>query len=154
MLESKFVKFLSILKWQVKSFSNFASFFIARTHNSSRNFKLKHFLLWTKWSHQTPNFNAFKWSGENLSNYLHYFPNHRSVFLQIFHHSPVSWKITPLYFLAQTIYTLFKKRPLIKWKFLRLSNAQVKICQIPLVNFETTSRFLSKFCIALQCHER
>ena len=27
-------------------------------------------------------------------------------------------------------------------------NAQVKICQIPYVNLETTSRFLSKFCIS------
>ena len=27
-----------------------------------------------------------------------HFPNHKSVFLQILHHSSVSWKITPLYF--------------------------------------------------------
>ena len=32
--------------------------------------------------------------------------------------------------------------------------AQVKICQIPYANFETTSRFLSKFCIPPQFHER
>ena len=32
---------------------------------------------------------------------------------------------------------------------MRLSSAQVKICQIPYVNFETTSWFLSKFCIPL-----
>ena len=56
-------------------------------------------------------------------------------------------------FLAQTIYTLLKSNPL-KWKFLRLSSAQVKICQISYVNFETTSWFLSKFCIPLQFHER
>ena len=56
-------------------------------------------------------------------------------------------------FLAQTVYTLLKRSPL-KWKFLRLSSAQVKICQIPYANFETTSRFLSKFCIPLQFHER
>ena len=37
---------------------------------------------------------------------------------------------------------------------MKLSSAQVKISQIPNVNFETTSCFLSKFCIALQCHER
>ena len=55
--------------------------------------------------------------------------------------------------LAQTIYILLKRSP-VKGKFLRLSSAQVKIFQIPLVNFETTSRFLSKFCITLQCHER
>ena len=37
---------------------------------------------------------------------------------------------------------------------MRLLSAQVKICQIPYANFETTSRFLSKFCISLQFHER
>ena len=56
-------------------------------------------------------------------------------------------------FLAQTIYTLLKRSPL-KLKFLRLSSARVKICQIPYANFETTSRFLSKFCISLQFYER
>ena len=56
-------------------------------------------------------------------------------------------------FLAQTIYTLLKRSPL-KWKFLRLSSARVKFCQIPYANFETTSRCLSKFCIPLQFHER
>ena len=56
-------------------------------------------------------------------------------------------------FLAQTIYTLLKRSPL-KWKFLRLSSAWVKFCQIPYANFEMTSQFLSKFCIPLQFHER
>ena len=39
-------------------------------------------------------------------------------------------------------------------KILRLLSAQVKICQIVYFNFETTSRFLPKFCIPLQFHER
>ena len=60
----------------------------------------------------------------------------------------------PLYTLvAQTIYTLLERNPL-KWKFLRLSSAQVKICKISSVNFEKTSRFLSIFCIPLQFDER
>ena len=37
---------------------------------------------------------------------------------------------------------------------MRLLKAQVKICQIAYVNLETTSRFLSKFCIPLQFYER
>ena len=74
-------------------------------------------------------------------------PNFVSLFSFIKDNSP------PLYFVAQIIYTLLK-RSLLKWKFLRLSNAQVKICQISYVNFETTSRSLSKFCILLQFHER
>ena len=97
--ESKFVKFLmSILKWQVNSSSNFASFFIVMTHNSTVNFKLIHFLLWTKGSHQSSNFDTFNCSGENLPNSSCHLPNHKSVFHQILHHSSVSWKITCLYF--------------------------------------------------------
>ena len=56
-------------------------------------------------------------------------------------------------FLAQAIYTLLKRSSL-KWKFLRLSSASVKFCQIPYANFETSTWFLSKFCIPLQFHER
>ena len=56
-------------------------------------------------------------------------------------------------FLAQPIHTLLKRSPL-KWKSLRLLSARVKFCQTPYANFETTSRFLSKFCIPLQFHER
>ena len=56
-------------------------------------------------------------------------------------------------FLAQRIYTLLKRSPL-KWKFSRLSSGRVKFCQIAYANFETTSRFLSKFCISLKFHER
>ena len=56
-------------------------------------------------------------------------------------------------FLAQTIYTLLKRSPL-KWKLFRLLSTQVKIWQIIYVNFEMTSRFLSKFCILHQFYKR
>ena len=56
-------------------------------------------------------------------------------------------------FVAQTIYTLATRNQL-KHTFLRLSSAQVKMCQIPYVNFEKTSRFLPKLCIPLQVRER
>ena len=72
------------------------------------------------------------------------FPNQKSVFLQILHHSSVSWNILLCTFLAQTLYTLFKRSPL-KCKFLGLSSARVKICQIPHVNFETKSQLFFKF---------
>ena len=91
-----FVK--SILKRQVNSSSNFASFFIVMTHNSFVNFKLIRFLLWIKGPHQTPNFEILKYSGEDLPYSSFHFPNHKSVFLQILHHSLLSLKITPLYF--------------------------------------------------------
>ena len=147
-------KFVKILKRQVSSCLTFVSFFIVITHNSSVNFKVIYFLLWAKGSHESSNFDTFECSGQNLPNSSCHFPSNKSIFLQILHHSSISWKITPLYFLAQTIYTLLKRSPL-NWKPLRLLSAhQVKICQIPYVNFETASQFLYKFCIPLQCHER
>ena len=113
MLGSKFIKFLmSILKWQVNSSSNFALFFIVMTHNSSVNSKLIHFLLWTKWSHQSSNFDTFKCSAENLPNSLCHFPSNKSVFLQILHHSSMSWEITPLYFLSSNNIYFAQKQPI------------------------------------------
>ena len=103
MLKSKFIKFLiSILKWQINYSSNFASFFIVMTHKSSVNFKLILFLLWIKGSHQNPNFETLKCSGEDLPYSSCHFLNHKSVFLQILHHPSVSWKIT-LYFFRSNI---------------------------------------------------
>ena len=55
-------------------------------------------------------------------------------------------------FLAQALYT-FVKSSLLNCKFLGFSSAQVKVCQIPHVNFELTSQFLFKFCIILHCHD-
>ena len=134
---SNFVKLLtSILKRQVTSSSIFVSFFIAMTHNSSVNFKLINFLIWTKGSHQSSNFDIFECSGENLPNSSCHFPSNKPVFLQILHHSSMSWKI---------MYTLLKRNPL-KWTFLRLSSAQVKICQIPYVK---NSYLFDKFVIEL-----
>ena len=77
----------------------------------------------------------------------------KSIPLQILYPSSVSWKITPLYFFSSNNIYFAQKEP-IKRNIFELSSAQVKICQIPYVNFETTSRFLSKFCIPLQFHER
>ena len=144
---------MPVLKWQVSSSTNFTLFFIVMTHNFSLKFQVIHFLLWAKGSHQSPNFDTFECSGENLLNCLCHFPSNKSVLLQILHHSSTSWKITPLYFFISNIHTLHKRSPL-KWKSVRLLSAQVKICQIPYVNIETTSRFLSKFCIPLQFCER
>ena len=98
MLISKFLKFvMSILKWHVSSSSNFASFFIIMTHNSSGSFKLIYFLLWIKGFPQSPNFETFERSGKTLPNSSCHFRNHKSVFLQILHHSSVSWDIIPLH---------------------------------------------------------
>ena len=96
-LWSKSSKFLmSILNWKVNSSSNLASFVIAMAHKSPINFKVIHFLLWIKRFHQSLNFENFECSDENLPNSSSHFSNHNSVFLQILHHYPVSWNITPL----------------------------------------------------------
>ena len=140
---SKFVKFLiSILKRQVNSSSNLASFFIVMIHNSSVNFKLMHFLLWIKGSHKTPNFETFKCSIENLPNSLCHFPNYKSFILQILHHSSVSWKITPLYFFRSNVIYFARKEP-IKVEILKILSTQIKIHQ-NFVIFETANQLFKK----------
>ena len=98
-------------------------------------------------------FETFECSGQILSNSLCQFWNDESIHLQILYPSSVSWKITSLYFLAQTIYSLLVRSPL-KGKSLRFLSPQVKVCQISYASFETMSRFLSKLCIPLQFYER
>ena len=84
------------------SSSNFASFFNVRTYGTPGDFKLIHFLLWIKGPHQSPNFKIFECSGENLPNSSCHFPNHKSVFLQILHHSSVSWNNSFAIFFSST----------------------------------------------------
>ena len=58
------------------------------------------------------------------------FETPRSGFIKILHHCSVSWNITPLYFLAQTSYTLDKNSPLefweIGWKLTKLLMSNLK----------------------------
>ena len=111
MLWSNFVKFMSILKRQVSSSSIFAWFFIVMAHNSTVNLRLMHFLLWTKASYQSSNFDTFEWSGENLQISSCHFLSNKSVFLQILDHSSMSWKITPLYFFSSNNTYFAQKEP-------------------------------------------
>ena len=98
--ESKFFRFLmSILKWKVNSPSNFASFFIAMTNNSSLNFKLILFLVSIKGSPQSPNIDTFKCSDAIF--FMSF--SKQQVFLQILYDYSVSWKITPLYLFKSNI---------------------------------------------------
>ena len=89
-------------------------------------------------------FETFQYAGQTLSNSLCWFWNGNSIPLQILYPYLVSWKITPLHFLAQRIYNLLERSTL-KWTFSSLSSARIKICQIPHINFEMTSQFLFKF---------
>ena len=131
---------MAILNQEVNSSSIFASFFIVMTHNSPVNFQLIHFQLWTKESHQSPNFETFKCSGENFSNSSCHFWKQKSVFLQILNHCLVSWKITQLDLFRSNI----TGKDISKCKFLGLLSARIKIHQI-LVIFETTKFFFKFF---------
>ena len=84
---------MSVLKWQVNSSSNFALLFIVMAYNSSANFKVIPFLIWTKGSHQSPNFSTFKCSHENLPKFSSLYSSHKSVFLQNLHISSLSWHL-------------------------------------------------------------
>ena len=110
-------------------------------HNSSVKSKLRHFWLWNKVSHESPNFDSFKCSGENLQNSLCHFPNSTSVFIQILHVSSASPKITPLYLLGQMLYNSHKMDQS-KCKSLRLLSASIKMPEF-LVNFEIAIGFSS-----------
>ena len=143
------VKFLtSILKQKVNAFQKLASFFIVLTHNSSVNFKLKHFVLWIKRPHQSPNFETFKCSSKNLQNSCH-FLNQKSVFLQILHHSSVlRWLLCT--FLWQALYTLHKKNQS-KCKFCRIECSgqnSPSSC-----HFWKNKSVFFNFFIILQCNE-
>ena len=142
--QNSFKFLMSIFKWQVNSCPNFASFFIFMAHNFSVDFKLIVFLFWIKGFHQSPNFEAFKCSGENLLYSLCHFPNNKSVFLQILRHPSMSWKSTLLYFFRSNI--KYFARFVDFWmlgsnftKFLSFLKEQI--------------RFSFRFCINLHGHE-
>ena len=98
-------------------------------------------------------FETFKCSCQNWSNSLCQFWNDKSITLQILHHSSLPWYITPLWILS-SYFSYFGLKDPINIPILRLSITLVKICHIPHVIFQTTSKFFFKFCITLQCHER
>ena len=118
---------MSLLKRQVSSSSIFMSFFIFMIHNSTVNLKLIYFLL-TKF--QFWHFWVLWWKLQNSSCH---FPSNESVFLQILHHSSMSWKITLFYFLSSNNIYFVQKEP-IKVKIFETSecsgqNLSNSLCQ-------------------------
>ena len=113
MLWSKLIKFpMSIFKRQVNSYSNFASFFIVITHYSSVNFELILFLLWIKGSHQSPNFDTSKCSGENLPySSCHFQVSFSSDFASLFSVMK-DGSVTPLYFFSSNIKYFAQQEPM------------------------------------------
>ena len=145
----KFLK--SILKRQVNSSSVFVSFFIVIIHNSSVNFKLIHFLLWTKRCHKSPHFDTFECSDKNLLNSSCHFSNHKSVFLQILRYSSISWKVTPLYFFNSNSLYFAQKEPIkVKdfWDFWVLRSKFIKsLMSILKQQVNSSPNFVSLFTI-------
>ena len=149
MLQSEFVKFLmSVLKWEFNSSPNFALLFspikqLLCTSLAQTLYTLveKKPLKWT--------FLRLECSGQNLSNSSCQFWNDKSIPYQIFHHSSVLSKLTPLYlFSSNNIY--FDQKDPIKVKTLEtfecsgqnLSNASCQFWNdklIPLQNFHHSS---------------
>ena len=119
---------MSFFKPRVSFSLNFASPFSVMTHNSCEIFSLKHF------------FKIFRFLSalmkvHPISNAI--FETTRSGFIQILHHCPVSWKITPLHFLAQTSCALDKNSH--QSKISGLLSGCVKIHQIPHFIIEITT---------------
>ena len=150
----KFVKFpISLLKRQVNSSSNFASLFSVMKDDSLLLIYLNQYTLFSKGAHWSKNFSDFQVLESKMVKFLMSIlkqqvnspPNVASLFYDIKDNFSVP-------FLAQTIYNLLKRSSL-TWTFLRLSSVRVKICQIPDVNFQTTSQFLFKLCIILYSHD-
>ena len=56
-------------------------------------------------------FEIFKCLGQNLLNSSSQFWSYESILQQILHHSPVSWRITPLYFFRSNIIYFARKGP-------------------------------------------
>ena len=90
----------------------FLYFFIVMTLNSPVNFKFIHFLLWTKRSHQSLNFETFVCSGENLKTSSCHFWKRKSVFLQILYQTSVPSNLTLLYFLSPSLIYCGQKQPI------------------------------------------
>ena len=82
------------------------------THNYPVNFKLVHFLLWINGSHQSPNFETFECSRENVPYFSCHFWKHNSVFLQSFYQSSVPSNIAPLYFITSNIIFCSHRQPI------------------------------------------
>ena len=152
MLGSEFVKFLtSVLKWQVNSSLDFASFFIVMIHNSSVDFKLILFYFGIKHPIKIPILRL----SSDLLKICHIphviFQNSSQFFSKFCIIIQCREKQLLCTLLRQTLNTLHNRS---KWKcmFWRLLSPRIKFNQI-FVTFETAGQVFSKFWINLQGHE-
>ena len=115
----KFAKFLmSFSKWQVSFSSNFAWTSVSWNITPLYIFKLNIIFFARKGPIKAQIFETFECSDKNSPNC--YFRNNKLVFLQILHHSSVSWDATPLYFFSWNFIYFQHKDPIkvqIWWNF-------------------------------------
>ena len=88
------------------------------------------YILWTKRAHQCTIFQNFEHCNESSPNSYAICETTRSRLIQILHHCSVSWMITLLYFLSQTL-ILWTKRAR-RSEIYTLLSGWVKVHQIPL----------------------
>ena len=104
LLTWKLTKFrMSFFKSQVSFSLNFATPFNVMAKNSSEIVLLKHYMIWTKRTHQCT---IFRFLGALMK--VHPIPHvifetTRAEFILIWHHCSVSFKITPLYFFSSNL---------------------------------------------------
>ena len=144
---------MSFFKLQVSFPLNFAPPFSVMTHNSGEIFQLKHYMLWTKSTHQSTIFQTFECSHESSLNFSCHFSNHKVRVYSNFASLFSVMKDNSFAFLQLKLCIIWTKRAHLKEIF-RLSCGWVNIYQILHVIFETTSRFFFNLCITPQCHER
>ena len=112
---------------------------------SSRNITLR-----VKRAHQSTNFQIFECFDESLPNSSCQFWNHKAKVYSNF--ASLFSVFSPLYFLSQNFILWTKTAH--RNEIFRLLSGLVKLYQIPYVMFGTTSQFLFKLFINLQCHEK
>ena len=93
------ILFMSFSKPQVSLSSNFASLFSVMKDDSNQG------------TSQSGNLENFECSDQNSPNSCHFW-NNKSAFLQILHHSSVSWDTTPLYFFSWNFIYFQWKEPI------------------------------------------
>ena len=146
LLAWKVTKFLTSFFLPRVSFPlKFPSSFIVMTHNFYEIFYLKHYILLTGRAHHGTNFQTVSVLIKVRPIPYVIFETTTSGFIQTLHHCLVSSKITPLYFLAQTLCTLDKNSPsndifdfwVVGWKFTKFLMSYLKLQFSFPLNFAT-----------------
>ena len=109
-------------------------------------------MLWTKRAHQSTISQTLGALMKVHSIPHAIFETRRSRSIQILHHCSVLWKITPLSFCGDILWT--KKAHRKDLKFLDLVGGWWKFNKFVMSYLKNMSQFLVKLCITLQCYQK